>query len=696
MHEEMPLTMQLVASVGADESGLAAVATVASAYGVRVRLVELQLAFPAANNGDPGQLVDVAGHLGLAARVVNLQLDALGHLALPCVLHWQLQHFVVLAKLEGGVATVLDPATGEHRVGLSEIAAHFSGVAVELHAIHDFQPRPALPRVGLRQLIGAVPGLRPLLAQIGVLSLLLQATLLLSPLLLQWVVDKVLLSSDRELLTLLGLGFGLVLLLQIGIGILRDAIVQYLGARVGLQWMNNVLGQLLGLPMRFFEGRRLAQLQSMLVAARDVQRLLGGRCIGVLVDAAMALTALVLMLLYNWALALVSVVAMLLYGLVRGLTGRRQQEGRRRQLAAEACAHAYELELLRGMRSLKLAGKEAQRRSMHGNLLAEASNAQALLARLELGCSGAGQLLRGLECIVAIWIGASLVMGQVLSLGMLIAYLAYKDQFTTRMAALIDTGLQLRLARLQVERVAELMLAVPEANNLPLPLAAGAVRLEVENLSFRHGSTAAWMLKDCSFSIQAGESLAIVGVSGCGKTTLLKLLLGLLQPTSGSIRIDGRELTPRELRRLSGVVMQDDSLFAGSIADNIGFFEPIMDLPRIEAAARLAGLHEDIVAGAMGYHALVDEMGDGLSAGQRQRLLLARALYRQAGLLLLDEATCQLDAGSERQVVAMLGQLRMTRLILSQRPGSAASADRVLAMQPGGRLQELPISAGEC
>jgi len=226
MYEQKPLTMQLVASSDVGESGLAAVATVASAYGVRVRLVELRLSFPAANKGDPAQLVDVAGHLGLAARVVNLPLEALGQLALPCVLHWQLQHFVVLAKLEGGVATVLDPAMGERRLGLNEIAQHFSGVAVELHALHEFPPRPALPRLGLRQLIGAVPGLRALLAQIGVLSLLLQVTLLLSPLLLQWVVDKVLLSSDRELLTLLGLGFGLVLLLQIGIGILRDAIIQ--------------------------------------------------------------------------------------------------------------------------------------------------------------------------------------------------------------------------------------------------------------------------------------------------------------------------------------------------------------------------------------------------------------------------------------------------------------------------------------
>ena len=291
---------------------------------------------------------------------------------------------------------------------------------------------------------------------------------------------------------------------------------------------------------------------------------------------------------------------------------------------------------------------------------------------------------------------------------MLIAYLSYKDQFATRAGALIDKGIEFRMLRLHAQRLADIMLAEPEDGPLheevpagawadapapaslpPLTALAGA-GIEVENLSFRHAQGEPWLLKDCSFRIEPGESVAIVGPSGCGKSTLLKLLLGLLSPTAGSIRIGGHLMQPASaarVRGLTGCVMQDDRLFAGSIGENISFFDPGFQPDRIEQAARLAAIHDEIMAMPMNYHSLVGDMGSALSGGQRQRLMLARALYRQPQFLFLDEATSHLDVACERQVSEAVSRLPVTRVIVAHRPETIASASRVLVMQ-GGRLQE--------
>ena len=261
------------------------------------------------------------------------------------------------------------------------------------------------------------------------------------------------------------------------------------------------------------------------------------------------------------------------------------------------------------------------------------------------------------------------------------------------MAALIDKWVEFRMLRLHGERLADIVLTPPEeTQSLPESPPPADTRIEVENLSFRYADGEPWVLKDCSFKVDAGESVAIIGASGCGKTTLVKLLLGLLTPTAGTIAIGGHDLHkvgPRNVRSIIGAVMQDDQLFAGSIADNISFFDTDVDQERIEAAARLAAVHEEIAAMPMGYHSLIGDMGSSLSGGQKQRVILARALYRSPKLLLLDEATSHLDVMKERLVNDAVRQLALTKLIVAHRPETIASADRVLVMEQGRIAQEL-------
>jgi len=667
---------------------------IADHHGHRTDLAAFRRRFSVSLKGASlNRLIGIAQQLGFQARALRLDMQHLPQLRLPCILHWDLDHFVVLAKVGRNTATVLDPAFGERKLGHDELSRHFTGVALELTPGAEFSKQQAPPAVRIAQLTGPVRGLWPALAQILLLSVALQVFVLLAPLFMQWVVDQALVSADRDLLTVLGLGFGLALLLQVAIGWLRGWALVYLSAQLGLQWLGNVFAHALRLPLEFFEKRHLGDVVSRMGAVRAIQQTLTTTFIEALIDGLMAVATLAMMLLYSPKLALVTLVAVAFYLGLRALSFRPLRATTELELIADARQQSHLLESLRGMQSLKVAGQEAFRQGAYQNLMVDTVNQELKLAKLGLGFNTASQAIFGIERIAVIWIGATLAMQSVFSVGMLIAYLAYKDQFAQRVAGLIDKWIEFRMLRLHGERLADIVLTPPEldeASAIEAPTPADT-RIEVQGLSFRYAEGEPWVLQECSFSVENGESVAIVGASGCGKTTLVKLLLGLLAPSAGSIRIGGqdiRRLGLRNYRGIVGAVLQDDQLFAGSVAENIAFGDSALDFARIEAAARLAAVHEEIAAMPMGYHSLIGDMGTVLSGGQKQRVILARALYRRPKLLFLDEATSHLDVERERLVNDAVRRLKLTKLIIAHRPETIASADRVLVMHGGRIVQE--------
>lgn len=687
--------MEAILQSESSECGLASLAMVAGFHGQKIKLRELRQRFPLSLKGaNLSRLIAIASQLGFQTRPLRLELEELPQLKAPCILHWDLNHFVVLIKAGKKKVAILDPAFGRRELTYKDVSDHFTGVALELTPGVEFKPQQAAPSVSARQLTGRVSGLWRSLALILALSVALQVFVVLAPFFMQWVVDQVLVSADRDLLVVLGLGFGLVLLLQVGIGLLRGWAVVYLSSRLGLQWIGNVFAHLLKLPLDFFEKRHLGDVVSRMGAVQAIQRTLTTSFVEALIDGLMAMVTLGMMLVYSWKLALVTLLAVALYLGIRAIAFRPVRSGTEQQLVAAARQQSHLLESIRGMQSLKVSGKEALREGVYQNLMTETVNREVGLAKLGLGFNSASQLVFGIERIAVIWIGAVLALQNVFSVGMLIAYLAYKDQFAGRVSGLIDKWVEFRMLRLHGERLADIVLAAPETDaasgfETALPDSAS---LEVRALSFRYAEGEPWVLQDCSFTVAAGESLAIVGASGCGKTTLVKLMLGLLAPTSGSIESGGqdiRKLGLRNFRGMVGAVMQDDQLFAGSVADNIAFGEEGPDFGRIEGAARLAAIHDEIAAMPMGYHSLIGDMGTTLSGGQKQRVILARALYRNPRILVLDEATSHLDVERERIVNDAVRQLELTKIIIAHRPETIASADRVLVMHGGRIMQEL-------
>jgi ATP-binding cassette subfamily B protein RaxB len=347
------------------------------------------------------------------------------------------------------------------------------------------------------------------------------------------------------------------------------------------------------------------------------------------------------------------------------------------------------LENVRGIQTIKLFGNESQRQSIWLNRYAEVVNADIRLGKLNISFVALHKLLFSFENIIVIYIGSMIFMNGGISVGMLLAFIAYKLQFTERVSNLIEQLIEFRMMRLHLERIADIALSAAEANRdgeyltAPVPVKG---RLTLENICFRFSESDPYIISNLNLDIEPGDCVAITGASGSGKTTLVKIMLGLLQPASGTVRIDGHDITKlglKNYRKKVAAVMQNDTLLAGSIADNIAFFEPEPNYLKIEKCARLASIHEDIVKMPMGYNALVGDMGSNLSGGQIQRLILARALYQQPMILFMDEATSHLDLENELKIANQVQNLEVTRIIIAHRPETIKKANRVYHLMEG-------------
>jgi len=687
--KRLPVFLQTEAA----ECGLASIGMVACFHGHRVDLAALRRRFTVSLKGSTlAFLMQVAGRLHLAPRPLRLELEELGQLRAPCILHWDLNHFVVLKSTDARGAVIHDPAFGVRRLTLAQVSKHFTGIALELSPTAQFKPVDDRRRVRLRDLMGPVAGLRRSLAQVFILALALQAIAVVAPFYMQWAVDGAVVSADRDLLTVLGLGFLLLALVQVVLSAVRSWIVLYLSTTLNLQWLANVFSHLLRLPVSYFEKRHLGDVVSRFGAVTTIQRTLTSGFVEALIDGVMASVTLAMMLVYSATLTSVATAAVFLYALLRWTFYDPLKRATEEHIVHTAKQQSHFLETVRGVQSIKLFGRQEERRSRWLNLVVDAVNQDLVTQKLGLGFRSANGLVFGVERIAIVWLGALLVLDSAFSIGMLFAFMSYKDQFSARVAGLIDKAIDLRMLTLQGERLADIVLTAPEQESAHAAPETIDSSIEVREVSFRYSDMEPFVLLNCSFTVDPGESVAVVGVSGGGKTTLVKLMLGLLTPTDGKIYAGGLDIQKLGIdryRRLVGTVMQDDQLFAGSIADNICFFDPAPDQEAIEHFARLAAVHEDIAAMPMAYNTLIGDMGAALSGGQKQRILLARALYKRPRILFLDEATSALDVQKERAVNDAIRSLKLTRIIIAHRPETIASAERVIVLQAGKVSQDL-------
>jgi ATP-binding cassette, subfamily B, bacterial CvaB/MchF/RaxB len=683
----LPITLQTEAS----ECGLACLVMVSNYHGFRTDLATMRRLFLISIKGTTlSHLMGMAQAVGFTTRPVKLELEDLKDLRRPCILHWNFNHFVVLKEVGARHVVIHDPAMGIRKLSFDEVSAAFTGVALELWPNPGFKQVTFKQSVKLRDMMGHVTGLYRSLGQVLLLALALEVFALVSPFYMQWVVDHALVSADRDLLTTLALGFGLLVFMQQAISTVRAWVIMHMSTTLNVQWRANLFAHLIRLPVDFFEKRHLGDVVSRFGAIDQIQHTLTSTFVEAILDGVLTVATLAMMFLYSPTMAWIAIGAMLLYGLGRWAWFRPLRNATEEQIVHAAKQQTHFIETVRGVRALKLFQRLDERRNSWLGLFVEQVNADLRTQKLQVMYRLLNGLLFGVERILIIWLGAKLVMEGAFTIGVLLAFIAYKDQFVTRVSGLIDRMVEMRMLHLQGERLADIALAEQEPEvvetmskqeiqNLP-------ANIVIQGLRYRYADGEPWVLDGVDLEIAEGESVAIVGPSGCGKSTLMSLMLGLRPVKEGQILVGGQPLSKlglSHLRNMIGTVMQDDALFAGSIADNIAFFDQQVDLAWVEECARKAAVYEEIAAMPMGFNTLIGDMGAALSGGQKQRILLARALYKKPKILFLDEATSHLDVARESMVNQAVQALDMTRVIIAHRPETIASAKRVIVMAAG-------------
>lgn len=673
------------------ECGLACIAMVAGYYGNPLTLSALRSRFAISLKGtDLRTLMNIAQKLDLGVRAMRVNLEKVTQLRLPCILHWNFKHFVVLKKVSPRYAVIHDPARGVMKISLEELSHNFTGVALDIWPSDTFEPQPSAPRIKLRTLFGSIKGLNRSLLLIIALAMCLEIFSLVQPLFLQWVIDEVIVSSDTDLLTVLVIGFALLLLFQQATYAVKDWTLMFFSTTFNVQWRANVFSHLISLPVQYFERRHLGDVISRFGAIDTIQQTLSTSFLGGLIDGMVTIVTLTMMFIYSPMLATIALAVMILYGAIRAVMYRPLRQATEENIISGAKQQSHFLETIRGLKTIKLFNRQPDRRESWLALFVQEVNSGLHVQKLQLISRQINGLLFGLEGLLIIWLGAKMVINKEFTVGVLITFNAYKMHFDSRVSSLIDKYFEVRMLRLQGERLSDIVLSEPEGNEESMNIYADDAQrdysIRFDNVSFRYAEGEPEILKNVSFCIMPGESVAVVGASGCGKTTLINILLGVLSPSQGQILlgdIDISRLGVERVRQLTGTVLQDDLLFAGTIADNICFFDPAPDFQRMMACAALAAVHDEIVQMPMAYSTLVGDMGTVLSGGQKQRVLLARAIYKQPRILLLDEATSHLDIVNERAVTRAIDSLNMTRLFVAHRPETIASASRVIVLEQG-------------
>ncbi|RXJ72022.1 ABC transporter ATP-binding protein [Veronia nyctiphanis] len=670
------------------ECGLASLAMVASYHGHKIDMAGIRRLFTANHSGmNLQQIIEVADKLNMASRALQCPLEEIGNLALPCILHWDMNHFVVLTGVSKNKITVNDPGMGKVTFTTEEFSKHFTGIALELTPTSAFKKSDNRKQMRITQLWSKISGFKRTLSSLLALSMLLQVFALTTPYYMQLVIDEVLVSYDESLLVVLAAGFGLLCLISVITSILRSYLILRVSSMMNMQMGVNLLRHLMRLPMTYFETRHVGDIVSRFGSLAAVRERITTGLVETFVDGIMAIAVLVMMLLYSAKLTLVVVAAVALYALLRITLYYPFHRATEESIQASAKEQSNFLENIRGIQTIKLFACEPMRQGIWQNRFAEVINADIRLGKLRISFDAINTLLFGIENVLVIYFAAMFVMDGELTVGMILAFVAYKRQLTERASNFIEQLIEFRMLRLHMDRISDIAMSEQESDRDGVGISDKIKgRIELKDISFAYSDNDPEVISNLSLTIEPGESVAITGSSGCGKTTLVKIMLGLLTPTKGQVLIDGVDIRQAGLvpyRKCVAAVMQDDHLLTGSIVDNICFFDSEPDLNSIYKCAKIASIHEDIIKMPMGYNTMVGDMGSQFSGGQIQRLLLARALYQKPDVLFMDEATSSLDVNNEAVISQQIKELEITRVIIAHRPETLRHSGRVVFMEKG-------------
>jgi ATP-binding cassette subfamily B protein len=680
-----------IQQMDASDCGAACLGMVLSYHGKVVRLDDIRQVLGADRDGATAlAILEAARWYGLRGRGITLDVKDLDYLPAGAILHWEFRHFVVFERLGKGWVDVVDPGTGRRRVPLDQFSQSFTGVALLLEPGDTFVQEKG-QKLPIRRYLEQLLLQSGMLPRIILASLLVQLFALGLPALTGAITDRVVPRSDYHLLLVLSVAMGSLIFFQFLASMVRSYLLLHLRTELDARMTLGFVEHLVELPYVFFQRRPVGDLMNRLGSNTTIREMLTSGVLSGLLDGSMVILFLGVLFIVNVPLALLVLGLAALEVGVFAWSWRRQSELMTRNLEASARSEAYEVEFLTGMETLKAMGGEHRAVDRWSALFVDVLNISLERGRLDTLVDSLLSTLRMGAPLVILCFGAWQVLHGALSLGNMLALNALAVGFLGPLGNMVSTMMQLQLLGSYLARIHDVMDTPPEQ---PAGKALRAHKLtghiSLEKVSFRYGPHAPLVVRDVSVEIQPGQRVAIVGRSGAGKSTLANLLLGMYRPTSGRILYDGTdllELDLRSVRQQLGIVLQNPALFSASIRSNITLADPTLPLDAVVEAARLARIHEEVLAMPMGYESLLLDRGTSLSGGQRQRLALARALVRKPAILLLDEATSSLDAITESEVNHALTTLECTRIVIAHRLSTVTGADLILTLEDGALVE---------
>ena len=686
-----PRRIPVIQQLTATDCGATCLAMVLGYHGKTVRLDEVRDVCGTDRNGtDALAVLDAARWHGLVGRGVRLEIEDLDCLDPGSILHWEFNHFVVFEGASASAVDIVDPALGRRRVAMADFRKSFTGVALLLEPSDDFEENTRDTKRVWRY-VRQVLSHSSEWSRVLVTSLLLQLFALAVPILTGALVDRVVPRNDTHLLLVLCAGMVSLVGFQFIVTLIRSVLLLHLRTYLDGRMTLGFLDHLVQLPYAFFQRRSAGDLMMRLNSNTTIREILTSGALSGLLDGSLVGLYLVIMLLASPAMALIVFGLGVLQMMVFLVSRRAQRDLNAKALQVQAKGQGYQVEIFAGIETLKAMGGEQRAVEHWSNLFVDSLNVSLDKGRLMAMVDSLTGALRQASPLILLAYGTTRVLGGQMSLGTMLGLNALAAGFLGPLANLVQTASQLQLLGSYVDRIDDVLDTPPEQDRSKVRHATRIRgRITLDRVSFKYGTLAPLVVDDVSIDVQPGACVAIVGPSGSGKSTLARLLVGLYPATSGRVLYDGvdlAELDLRSIRRQVGMVPQSPYLFGASMRGNIALSDPTLRIDAVVEAAKLASIHEDVMAMPMGYETLLADGGASLSGGQRQRVALARALVHRPSILLLDEATSALDAVTERRVQASLQSLRCTRIVIAHRLSTIQAADVILVMD-GGKIVE--------
>ncbi len=686
-----------VRQLDAMDCGAAALAMVCRHYGRAVSLARIrQLCFTSTDGTSLRALCRAATELGLAARPVKASPRNVPQMPLPAIVHWEGNHWVVLYDVSDTHVRIADPALGLRKLPRADFDRRWSGYTALFDYTDAFAQAP-VEAPSAAWLWPFVKPFRPVIVRAFGLAVVASSLAMLLPVFTQLIVDRVLVEQDIGLLNILILAMLTALAFMTVSTIVQRYLLSFIAVRIDATTLDYLTRRLLALPMTYFTSRRTGDIQRRLSGLRQVREFMVHSAVGGLTAVVQLGAALALMLAYSPRLAGVFLITAPLYlGLMRFSATRLRpifddlEEGFGRYAS-------HQIDAIRGIETVKAMGAEVAFRERMLEEFHRIARRQFRADFTVMVYEGSVGMVTFLTSTLFLWIGARQVIDGQLTIGALVAFNALVAMANAPITTLLSLWDNFQLATVLLGRLDDVFQQEPEqgtdrARLQPVRTLEGSITLR--NVGFRYGGPEAPpILEGLTLDVPAGRMVAIVGRSGSGKTTFVKMLAGLLEATEGTILFDGvdlRTLNYRDLRRQIGFVLQENHLFDDTIARNIAFGEAEPDMDRVIWAARVANAHEFVERLPLGYETKVGESGLAISGGQRQRIAIARAVFHQPPVLIMDEATSSLDTESERAVKENIDRLLegRTSFVIAHRLSTVRDADLILVLEKGRLVEQ--------